>query len=191
MSTRHSKAPRSTGRSTRIGELAIGRSVHRRFERLLRHPGARALNSSFNPPIDHPITRSPDHPIVGSPDHPIDGSPDHPIQQRDSGFTMIELLVGMTQYKSSQVFAKEAVLKEDLFRMRDAIDQYYADKNQYPSTLDALVSDGYMRAVPEDPFTKSNTTWQSIPAEPDPNNPTAEPGVYDVKSGSDATAIDG
>ena len=119
-----------------------------------------------------------------------------------SGFTMIELLVvmtlivilatmGMTQYRTSLIHAREATLKEDLFRMRDAIDQYYADKGQYPSTIDALVSDGYMRKVPEDPFTKSNSTWQSIPAEPDPNNPTAEPGVYDVKSGSDATAIDG
>ena len=56
------------------------------------------------------------------------------------------------------IHAREAVLKEDLFRMRDAIDQYYADKGQYPSTLDALVSDGYMRKVPEDPFTKSNAT---------------------------------
>ena len=119
-----------------------------------------------------------------------------------SGFTMIELLVvmtlivilatmGMTQYRTSLIHAREATLKEDLFRMRDAIDQYYADKGQYPSTIDALVSDGYMRKVPEDPFTKSNSTWQSIPAEPDPNNPTAEPGVYDVKSGSEATALDG
>jgi general secretion pathway protein G len=115
---------------------------------------------------------------------------------------MIELLVvmtlmvmlatiGMTQYKSSQLFAREAVLKEDLFRMRDAIDQYYADKGQYPSTLEALVSDGYMRKVPDDPFTKSNSSWQTVPAEPDPANPVAEPGVYDVKSGSDATALDG
>ncbi len=114
---------------------------------------------------------------------------------------MIELLVvmtlivilatmGMSQYKSSMIHAREATLKEDLFRMRDAIDQYYADKGQYPSTLEALVSDGYMRKMPEDPFTKSTSTWQSIPAEPDPNNPTAEPGVYDVKSGSEATALD-
>ena len=120
----------------------------------------------------------------------------------EAGFTMVELLVvmtlivilatmGMTQYRTSLIHAREATLKEDLFRMRDAIDQYYADKGQYPSTIDALVSDGYMRKVPEDPFTKSNTTWQSIPAEPDPNNPTAEPGVYDVKSGSDASALDG
>jgi len=115
---------------------------------------------------------------------------------------MIELLVvmtlivvlatmGMTQYRNSLIHAREATLKEDLFRMRDAIDQYYADKGQYPSTIDSLVSDGYMRKIPEDPFTKSNTTWQTIPAEPDPNNPTAEPGVYDVKSGSEQTAIDG
>jgi len=123
-----------------------------------------------------------------------------PIYQ--SGFTLIELLIvltlitilatmGLVQYKSSVTFAKEATLKEDLFRMRDAIDQYYADKNQYPATLDALVSDGYLRKIPEDPFTRSNSTWQAIPAEPDPNNPVAEPGVYDVKSGSDATALDG
>src|SRR5262249_18696082 len=117
-------------------------------------------------------------------------------------FTMIELLVvmtlililatmGMTQYRTSVVYAREATLKEDLFRMRDAIDQYYADKGQYPSTLDALVSDGYLRKVPEDPFTKSSSTWQTVPAEPNPNNPTAEPGIYDVKSGSEDTALDG
>jgi general secretion pathway protein G len=120
----------------------------------------------------------------------------------DPGFTMIELLVvmtlivilatmGMTQYKTSQIYAKEAVLKEDLFRLRDAIDQYYADKGQYPGTLDTLVSDGYLRRLPEDPFTKSTSSWQTVPAEPDPSNPTAEPGVYDVKSGSDASALDG
>ena len=118
------------------------------------------------------------------------------------GFTLIELLVvvslivilttmGMTQYRTSVIHSREAVLKEDLFRMRDAIDQYYADKNQYPATLDALVSDGYMRKIPEDPFTKSNSSWSTVPSESDPNNPTAQPGVYDVKSGSDQTAIDG
>jgi general secretion pathway protein G len=107
--------------------------------------------------------------------------------------TLIVLLatLSMVQYRNSQIYAREAVLHQDLFRMRDAIDQYYADKNQYPSTLDALVSDGYLRKLPEDPFTKSTSTWQAVPAEPDPNNPTAEPGVYDVKSGSDGTALDG
>ena len=118
------------------------------------------------------------------------------------GFTLIELtivctilmvLAGMAlvQYRSSVIRAREGVLKTDLFHMRDAIDQYYADKTQYPSTLDALVSDGYMRKVPDDPFTMSSSTWQSIPSEPDPSNPNASPGVWDVKSGSDATALDG
>jgi general secretion pathway protein G len=104
---------------------------------------------------------------------------------------MILATMGMAQYKSSVVHSKEAVLSEDLFRMRDAIDQYFADKGQYPSTLDSLVSDGYLRKVPDDPFTKSNSSWQTVPAEPDPNNPTAEAGVYDVKSGSDATGLNG
>jgi general secretion pathway protein G len=124
------------------------------------------------------------------------------LTRSDRGFTMIELMVvmflisvlaamGMAQYRNSVTYSRESVLKEDLFRMRDAIDQYFADKGQYPGTLDALVSDGYVRKIPEDPFTKSNSTWQTVPAEPDPNNPTAEAGVYDVKSGSEATAIDG
>ena len=118
------------------------------------------------------------------------------------GFTLIELLVvlsiiiilasmGLTQYRNSIVRANEAVLKEDLFRMRDAIDQYYADKGKYPSSLDELVSSGYLRRMPEDPFTKSSSSWQSVPAEPDPNNPTAELGIFDIKSGSDGSALDG
>ena len=118
------------------------------------------------------------------------------------GFTLIELMVvislivvlaglAVVQYRNAVVLGKEAVLRTDLFRMKDAIDQYYADKGQYPASLDALVSDGYLRAIPKDPFTNSTDTWQAIPAEPDPNNPTAVSGVYDVKSGSDGIAIDG
>jgi general secretion pathway protein G len=157
----------------RVIDWAIGR---------IRRP----RRSTANPAINHPITRS----------------RDYPIGLAAAGFTMIELLVvislivilttmGMTQYRQSIIYSRESVLKEDLFRLRDAIDQYYADKGQYPATLDALVSDGYLRKIPEDPFTKSNSSWQTVPAEPDPNNPTAEAGVYDVKSGSDASAIDG
>ena len=119
----------------------------------------------------------------------------------ERGFTLIELMVvmvilvvlagiGLAQYRNSVIRAREAVLKEDLFRMRDAIDQYYADKMMYPGTLDALVSEGYLRKLPDDPFTMSSSTWQTVPSEPDPNNPTASPGVYDVKSGSEATALD-
>jgi general secretion pathway protein G len=128
--------------------------------------------------------------------------PNYPIREPARGFTLIELMVvlslmvilatmGLVQYRNSQIHAKEAVLREDLFRIRYAIDQYYADKNQYPSTLDALVSDGYLRKLPEDPFTRNSTSWQTVPAEPDPNNPTAEPGVYDIKSGAEQTALDG
>jgi general secretion pathway protein G len=120
----------------------------------------------------------------------------------ERGFTLIELLVvsailivlagiGLVQYKNGKTRASEAVLKTDLFNMRDAIDQYYADKGQYPGTLDELVSAGYLRKVPEDPFTNNNSTWQTVQSEPDASNPTAGPGVYDVKSGSDATALDG
>ena len=118
------------------------------------------------------------------------------------GFTLIELLVvasilvvlaglGLVQYQNSVTRSREAVLREDLFRMRDALDQYYADKEQYPGTLDDLVSGGYLRKVPDDPFTMSNSTWQTVPSEPDPRNPTAAAGIFDVKSGSELTALDG
>lgn len=119
-----------------------------------------------------------------------------------AGFTLIELLVvismigilaamGIVGYRNSLRHAQEGVLKTDLFRMRDAIDQYYADKGKYPANLEALVSDGYLRKVPEDPITKSTDTWQTIPAESDPNNPSAEPGIYDIKSGAQGQALDG
>jgi general secretion pathway protein G len=126
-----------------------------------------------------------------------------PQRRRHSrGFTLLELMVvmalivviagmAMASYRNSVTLAQEAVLREDLFRMRDAIDQYYADKNKYPSALEALVSDGYLRALPQDPFTKSTTTWQEVPAEPDANNPTAEPGVYNVHSGSERMSMAG
>jgi general secretion pathway protein G len=118
------------------------------------------------------------------------------------GFTLIELVIvialisilaGISLYnhRNATTRAKEGVLKEDLFRMRDAIDQYYADKGKYPSNLEALVADQYLRGVPKDPFTDSTTTWQEIPAEPDPNNPSADLGMFNVKSGSDQTALDG
>ena len=122
--------------------------------------------------------------------------------QKRNGFTLIEILIvitlvailagiGLATYTNSVRRAREATLKEDLFRMRDAIDQYYADKAKYPSALADLVTDGYLREVPKDPFTDSAESWVVENAEPDPNNPVAEPGVYDVKSGSEETALDG
>jgi general secretion pathway protein G len=121
---------------------------------------------------------------------------------RHDGFTLIELLIvvslivvlatlSLVTYRNSVQRGREAVLKEDLFRMRDAIDQHYADKGKYPESLDALVSAGYLRSVPVDPMTQSATTWETVQAEPDPTNLTAEPGVYNVKSGSEGEALDG
>ena len=118
------------------------------------------------------------------------------------GFTLIELIVvmaiivvlaGMTlvQHQNSVKSAQEAVLKRDLFAMRDAIDQYYADRNKYPVSLQDLVSEHYLRAVPKDPFTDSTDSWQTTPAEPDPSNPGGDIGIYDIKSGSQGTALDG
>jgi general secretion pathway protein G len=75
--------------------------------------------------------------------------------------------------------------------MRDAIDQYYADKNKYPASLEALVSEKYLRAIPVDPITNSAETWQTTMSDPEPGNSLAESGVFDVKSGAEDTAIDG
>jgi general secretion pathway protein G len=118
------------------------------------------------------------------------------------GFTMIELLVvmsvivilaslSMVQYRNSVRRAEEAALKENLFRMRDAMDQFYADKNKWPNDLSELVSEGYIREVPVDPITKSKDTWRTETAEPDANNPASSVGIDNVFSGSEDTALDG
>jgi len=97
----------------------------------------------------------------------------------------------MNQYGTSIRAAQEATLKSNLFRMRDAIDQYYADKGQYPASLQTLVSEGYLRAMPTDPITRSSDTWTTVAAEPDPSRPATETGIYDVKSGAEGVALDG
>ncbi len=118
------------------------------------------------------------------------------------GFTLIELMivmsiivtlatVGLVQYRQSVLFSREAVLRTDLRDLREAIDQYYADKNQDPAGLEDLVSSGYLRSIPKDPFTNSTDSWQTVPSEPDPSNPTATLGIRDVKSGAEGTAMDG
>lgn len=122
--------------------------------------------------------------------------------KHNAGFTLIELLVvmtvivvlasmGMVGYRNSVRRAEEAVLKENLFRMRDAMDQFYADKNKWPSDLSELVSEGYIREIPEDPITDSADTWRTEQAEPDPNNPGSGGGIDNVFSGSTETALDG
>jgi general secretion pathway protein G len=99
--------------------------------------------------------------------------------------------IGMMAYRTSVQRGREAVLKEDLYRMRDAIDQYYADKGKYPADLHELVGAHYLRTLPVDPMTGSAESWQAIPAEPDPNNPSADLGIYEVKSSSEGMATDG
>ena len=121
---------------------------------------------------------------------------------RSKGFTLIELLVvmaivvvlagvGLTLYGTSVTRAREAALTEDLFQMRKAIDEYYADKQKYPASLDTLVSEKYLREIKPDPFTRSVETWQTTMSEPDAANPSAETGIYNVKSGAPGTGSDG
>ena len=113
------------------------------------------------------------------------------------GFTLIELLVvlaiiatlltiAVPRYYSSVDKSKEAVLKENLYQMRDAIGKYYADRGKYPESLQALATDKYLRSVPTDPVTESATTWVVLAPE-DPQ----KGGVYDVKSGAPGKALDG
>jgi len=121
--------------------------------------------------------------------------------RRQAGFTLIELVtvialvailaaIALPNYRVAIVQSKEAVLREDLYRLRDLIDQYYLDKGQYPATLDALVDDGYLRKLPNDPITQE-ADWTPVFTEPDPDRPGEPPGVYDVKSASEAPSLQG
>lgn len=117
--------------------------------------------------------------------------------RRRRGFTLVELLVVMAivstllslvvpRYWGGVKRAEEATLRQNLALMRGAIDQHYADTGRYPESLEELVTRRYLRQVPLDPLTGARDTW--VLAAP----PPPEPGrVYDVKSGSAATAIDG
>jgi general secretion pathway protein G len=116
---------------------------------------------------------------------------------RRPGFTLIELLVVMAivatlltlalpRYFGSLDKSKEAVLKENLFQMREAISRYYADKGKYPESLDGLAAEKYLRKVPLDPITESTATWLLVQPE-DPQ----KGGVVDVRSGAPGKARDG
>ena len=118
-----------------------------------------------------------------------------------NGFTLIEMItvvaimsilvaIALPNYKVSIIQSKEAVLKEDLYRFRDLIDQYYSDKGKYPESLETLVTDGYLRKLPNDPMT-NQPNWELVPAEPDPDNPDEQPGVYDVHSSSEQLSMNG
>jgi len=123
---------------------------------------------------------------------------------RKKGFTLIEILIvftligilvglGIPQYKYATKRAREAVLKEDLFQMRKLINQYYVDKEKYPVSLQTLVDEYYLRAIPIDPITRSSETWVEIQEIPSVEEIVIDfqPGVVDVRSGSDQKAIDG
>lgn len=116
-------------------------------------------------------------------------------REGEVGFTIIELMIvvsivgvlatlAVPSYRTSVIKAREAALRQDLFTLRDLLDQHRADYGKYPASLQALVSAGYLRQIPSDPFTQSSGTWQEI-SEP------VEGGVFDVYSGSDLVGMNG
>ena len=118
------------------------------------------------------------------------------------GFTFVELMVVITIivvlvtmaipiYQKSILRAKESVLKNNLFTIRTVIDNYTYDKQKAPPSLQDLVSEGYLREVPVDPMTGSSQTWKTILEDATQSVNQSEPGIFDVRSGSDKISLDG
>lgn len=123
-------------------------------------------------------------------------------RNKSRGFTIIELMVvisiiliivsiAVPIYSQSILRAKEAVLRQDLFAMRSAIDQYTMDKSKAPQALHDLVQEGYLRELPKDPFTDSRDTWQVAQEDVLLSIDQNQPGITDVHSGSNRMASDG
>jgi general secretion pathway protein G len=117
------------------------------------------------------------------------------MRKQDAGFTLLELLIVMTiiavlavvaipKFSAAIKMAREAVLKEDLHVMRSAIDSYTMDKQKAPQSLEDLVQDGYLKAVPEDPFTRSKDSWVTDSNGALYSLDQTDPGIDDVHSGS-------
>jgi general secretion pathway protein G len=118
------------------------------------------------------------------------------------GFTLIELMVVLTiitilvsiavpYYQKSILRTKETLLRNNLFTLRTVIDEYTYDKQKAPQTLQDLVTEGYLRAVPMDPMTGSDNSWKLIMEDATSSVNQNEPGIFDVRSGSDKTGLDG
>ena len=123
-------------------------------------------------------------------------------RKQDAGFTLIELMIVMAiigvlaviavpSYVSALKHAREAVLKEDLHVLREAIDSYTMDKQKAPQTLDDLIQDGYLKSIPEDPMTRSTTTWVTDTSDAMHSLDETDPGIDDIHSGSEETGSDG
>lgn len=115
------------------------------------------------------------------------------------GFTFIEIMIVLVvigilltlaqpNFTTSVQRAREATLQENLFILRDVIDQYFADHGEYPPSLEALVEQRYLRKIPKDPITASDTTWLLVYAT---NEDGTDQGIFDIKSGSEFTGMDG
>jgi general secretion pathway protein G len=124
---------------------------------------------------------------------------DKPVER---GYTIIEIMIVMTiisilisiaipLYQKSILRTKESVLRNNLFTLRTVIDEYTFDKQKAPQTLDDLVREGYIREVPVDPMTGSNQTWRLIMEDSLSSVNQTEPGIFDVRSGSELTSLEG
>jgi general secretion pathway protein G len=118
---------------------------------------------------------------------------------RRRGFTLIEIMIVMTiisilvsiavpMYQKAILRAKESLLRSNLFTLRTMLDEYTVDKQKAPQSLQDLVSEGYLRDVPVDPITGSNTTWKVIMEDATTSVNQTEPGIFDVRSGSDRSS---
>ena len=124
------------------------------------------------------------------------------LQRRQRGFTLIEMIIVCAMisillsitvpvYRIHVLHANEAVLKEDLYNMRQAIDQYTQDKGKAPQALDDIVSAGYLHAIPKDPFTHATDSWQTVQEDVLTSIDQTQPGISDVKSGSSLISSEG